>query len=159
MVVTSPKIQVEINTGVFIDKYLSWGAHIQHVNNRVAKNISIINKLRYYQELKTMMLYYTLIFPDLNYGILSRGNNYKTRLNKPHTKQNKCMRNTFFAHSREHSTPHYNLLQIFNFDNFVKFKTAVFTHKILKKRGIPAIFSDTIIPAVDIHSHKTQFAT
>ena len=38
MVVTSPKIQVEINTGVFIDKHLSWGAHIQHVNNRVAKN-------------------------------------------------------------------------------------------------------------------------
>ena len=70
MVVTSPKIQVEINTGVFIDKHLSWGAHIQHVNNRVAKNIGI-NKLRYYQELKTMMLYYTLIFPDLNYGILS----------------------------------------------------------------------------------------
>lgn len=69
------------------------------------------------------------------------------------------MCNTFFAHSREHSTPHYNLLQIFNFDNFVKFKTAVFTHKILKKRGIPAIFSDTITPAVDIHSHKTQFAT
>ena len=25
MVVTSPKIQVEINTGVFIDKHLSWG--------------------------------------------------------------------------------------------------------------------------------------
>ena len=49
--------------------------------------------------------------------------------------------------------------KILNFDNFVKFKIAVFTHKILKKKGIPAIFSDTIIPAVDIHSHKTQFAT
>ena len=72
MVITSPKIQVEINTGVFIDKHLSWDAHIQHVNNRVAKNIGIINKLRYYQELKTMrQLYYTLIFPDLEYGILS----------------------------------------------------------------------------------------
>lgn len=71
-IVTSPKIQVDINIGVFIDKHLSWGAHIKHVNNRVAKNIGIINKLRYYQELKTMrQLYYTLIFPDLEYGILS----------------------------------------------------------------------------------------
>ena len=84
-------------------------------------------------------LYYTLIFPYLNYGILSWGNNYKTRLNKLRTKQNKSMRNIFFAHSGEHSTPYYNLLEILNFDNVVNFKTAVFTHKILKKKDIPAI--------------------
>ena len=49
MVVTSPKIQVDINIqyigceyhikylGVFINKLLSWGAHVQHVNERVSK--------------------------------------------------------------------------------------------------------------------------
>lgn len=48
MVVKSPNIRVNINiqyigrdhskySGVFIYKHLSWGAHIQHVNNRVAK--------------------------------------------------------------------------------------------------------------------------
>ena len=59
------------------------------------------------------------------------------------------MRNIIFAHSGEHSTPYYNLLEILNFDNVVNFKTAVFTHKILKKKDIPAIFSDFIISAVD----------
>ena len=67
------------------------------------------------------------------------------------------MRNIFFAHSS--STPYYNLLEILNFDDIVKFKTAVFTHKILKKKDIPAIFSDFIIPEVDIPSHKTRYAT
>ena len=39
-------------------------------------------------------------------------------------------------------------------------KNIVFTHKILnKKKDIPAIFSDFIIPTVDIHSHKTRYAT
>ena len=39
-------------------------------------------------------------------------------------------------------------------------KNIVFTHKILnKKKDIPAIFSDFIIPTVDIHSHKTWYAT
>ena len=52
-----------------------------------------------------------------------------------------------------------NLLEILNFDNVVKVKTAVFTHKILKKEDMPAIFSDFIIPAVDTHSHKTRYAT
>ena len=69
------------------------------------------------------------------------------------------MCNIFFADSREHSTPYYNLLEILNFDNIVKFKTAVFTRKILKKKEIPAIFSDFIISAVDIHSHKTRYTT
>ena len=54
---------------------------------------------------------------------------------------------------------YYNLLEILNFDNIVKFKTAVFIHKIFKKKEIPAIFSDFIIPAVDIHSHKTRYTT
>ena len=152
MVVTSPKKRFDITIqyierkdhikylGVFIDNHIEWGAHIQHVNNRVAKNIGIINKLRHYLDLTTMrQLYYTLIFPYLNYGILSWGNNYKTRLNKLRTKQNKSMHNIIFAHSGEHSTPYYNLLEILNFDNVVNFKTAVFTHKILKKKDIPAI--------------------
>ena len=69
------------------------------------------------------------------------------------------MCNIFFADSREHSTPYLYLLEILNFGNIVKFKTAVFTHKILKKKEIPAIFSDFIIPAVDIHSHKTRYTT
>ena len=74
MVVKSPKIRVNINiqyigrdhskySGVFIYKHLSWDAHIQHVNNRVAKNIGKIHKLRYYLDLKTMReLYHTIIF-------------------------------------------------------------------------------------------------
>ena len=65
--------------GVFIDEHLRWGPQIQHISNRVAKNIGIINKLRYHLNLKVMkQLYHTLIFPYLNYGILSWGNTYKT---------------------------------------------------------------------------------
>ena len=40
------------------------------------------------------------------------------------------MCNIFFADSREHSTPYLYLLEILNFDNIVKFKTAVFTHHV-----------------------------
>lgn len=65
IVVKSPNIRVNINiqyigrdhskySGVIIYKHLSWGAHIQHVNNRVAKNIGKIHKLRYYLDLKIM---------------------------------------------------------------------------------------------------------
>ena len=45
---------------------------IKHVNNEIAENTGIINKLRYYLDLKTLeQLYYTLIYPYLSYGLMS----------------------------------------------------------------------------------------
>ena len=42
--------------------------------------------------------------------------------------------------------------KILDFDNILKFKTAVFPHKNLRKKGIPAIFSDFITPAVELYT-------
>ena len=75
--------------GIYIDKNLNWDYQIKHVNNKIAKNTRIINKLRYYLDLKTLkQLYYTLIYPYLNYGLMSWGNTYVTKLNKIQACQN-----------------------------------------------------------------------
>ena len=78
---------------------------------KLAKNVGIINKLRHYLDFHMLkQLYYTLIYPYLNYGLASWGAAYKTRLHKICTKQNRCIRSMFFANGREHVTPYYNLL-------------------------------------------------
>jgi hypothetical protein len=62
--------------GVFIDEHLNWHYEITHVNNKIAKNIGILYKLRSYLGLSTLkQLYYTLIYPYLNYDIMSWGDN------------------------------------------------------------------------------------
>ena len=43
--------------GIYIDKNLNWDYQIKHVNNKIAKNTGIINKLRYYLDLKTLKQY------------------------------------------------------------------------------------------------------
>ena len=62
MIIASPRKKVSINVtacdiqhrsdikylGAFIDDTLKWDTHIQHVNNRLAKNLGVLNKLRYY---------------------------------------------------------------------------------------------------------------
>ena len=74
--------------GIYLDEHLQWEPQIQHVNNKLAKNAGIINKLRHYLDFHILkQLYYTLIYPYyLNYGLASRGAAYKTRLNKICTK-------------------------------------------------------------------------
>ena len=49
--------------GIYIDEHLNWKTQITHANNKLAKNLGIINKLRHYLNLHTLkQLYYTLIY-------------------------------------------------------------------------------------------------
>ena len=143
---------------MYIDQHLHWGPQITHINNKLAKNIATITKLRHFVNLHTMkQLYYSFIYPYLTYAITSWGSACKTRLNRMRTKQNKSIRSIFFAHSRENATSYYNLLDILKFDNIFKLKVALFTHNIINDpTGIPTIFSETLPLASDCHSHYTR---
>ena len=144
--------------GVFIDRNLHWGPQIQHTNNKLTKNVRIINKLRYYVDVHTLkQLYYSFIYPYLTYGVTCWGSACKTRLQKIKTKQNRCVRSIFFAHSKDsamssfqsfgnpHTRKHLQILYIKFINN--------------DPTNIPAIFSGTLTLASEVHSYNTRFAT
>ena len=57
---------------MYIDQHLHWGPQIKHINNKLAKVISIITKLRHYVKMHTMkQLYYSFIYSYLTYRMLS----------------------------------------------------------------------------------------
>jgi len=61
--------------GVFLDASLNWKSQIRHVNNKLAKNIGVLYKLRHYLNLTTLkQIYYAFIYPYLTYGVMSWGN-------------------------------------------------------------------------------------
>ena len=78
-------------------------------------------------------LYYTLIYPFINYGLISWGNTYTSHLTKLRTALNKCIRTIFFARSREDASPYHSLLGILKLDNVFKLKIAHITYKILNE--------------------------
>lgn len=47
--------------GIYIDEQLNWETQIKHVSNKIAKNLGIILKLRYYTNLKTLNIPYYII--------------------------------------------------------------------------------------------------
>ena len=147
--------------GVYIDNTLSWSYHIKHINSRISKNTGIIYKLRHYLNLKMLkQIYYSLIYPYLNYAILSWGNTYKTRLMKISTKQNKVVRAIFFANSRESAKPFFQLLNLLSLENIFKFKCACLTYKIINKDPtIPEPLQDYITLSSSIHSYNTRYST
>ena len=145
--------------GAYIDNKLNWKYQIKHVQSKIAKNLGILKKLRYYTDLNILkQLYYTLIYPYLNYGLMSWGNTYTTVLNKLRSCQNACIKSIFFAHMRENATPYYNILNILKLDNMFKLKIGIFTYKIINDQSnIPVVFSQTIQLASACHSYNTRF--
>ena len=141
--------------GIYLDEHLQWEPQIQHVNNKLAKNVGIINKLRHYPDFYMLkQLYYTLIYPYLNYGLASWGAAYKTKLQRICTKQNRCIRSMFFANGREHVNPYYNLLGILRFENIYRLKVSLFTYKFKNdKSNTPAVLLNILTPASEILTH------
>ena len=118
-----------------------------HVSNKLAKNILELLVCWFKELLK--QLYYTLIYPYINYGLMSWGNAYTSKLKKVRSWQNKCIRNIFFAGKRENA----------KLDSVFKLKLAPFTYKVLNEKAKPPIiFSDTITLASSRHSYNTRFA-
>ena len=148
--------------GVYIDEHLNWEPQIQHVRNKQAKNIGIIYKIRKYVDLNVLkQLYYCLVYPylGLGLGIMSWGSACKTRLTRVLIKQNQCIWCMFFAHKIESAKIYHALLEILELNNICKLRIALFVHKIQNdKKGIPAIFSDALTPASEIHCHNTRYA-
>ena len=147
--------------GIYIDQNLSWHQQISHVYNKIVKNTGIISKLRYCIDLNMLkQVYYSLIFPYINYGLMSWGNTYATKLKKLKSCQNKCIRKIFFIGNHEDASAYYNLLGILKIDNVFKLKIAVFTFKIINMdEKVPTILSDIIVAASSRHSHYTRFVS
>jgi len=98
--------------GVFIDELLKWDAQLQRINNKLTKNVGILFKLRHYIYTPinaVKQLYYTLIFPYLNHGLMSWGTACQTKLRKIKVSQNNCLRCIFFANKRENPAPYFTI--------------------------------------------------
>ena len=71
--------------GVTFDSNLTWKNHVNELCLKLSKTVGIFSKLRYYVNVDILiMLYYSLIYPFLTYGIQVWGLTYPTYL-KPVT--------------------------------------------------------------------------
>ena len=67
--------------GVIIDNKLTWCPHIMYISKKIAKGIGIILKARKVFNNETLFsLYYTFVYPYLNYCIHVWGKAYDTHL-------------------------------------------------------------------------------
>ena len=98
--------------GIWLDEYLNWGAHIDHVCLKISRVNGTLNRLKHHcPQTVLMILYNTLILPHINYGILLWG----AKVNKDHKMhllQKKSVRLITSKHYMAHSEPIFKDLRI-----------------------------------------------
>ena len=123
----------EISTtflGVFIDEFLTWESHINHINSQISITIFMIKQVTNLlptDSLKT--LYYTIIHPYLTYGILAWGNNAThANLKKINVLQKRAIRIIHKVPCNGHIEPLLKKSKILKLGDQYKVEATLFMH-------------------------------
>ena len=92
--------------GIYIDENLTWKYHIDHVCNTISKSIGVIARSHFVLSTKTKLsLYYSLIYPYINYCNIIWSSTYVTSLNRIWLLQKRIVRVMTNSDYCAHSAP------------------------------------------------------
>ena len=102
--------------GITFDSNLTWKSHINELCLKLSKTVGILSKVRCYVSKHILvMLYYSLIYPFLTYGVHVWGLTFPTFLTQLFIIQKRAIRIISFPEPKSHSEPLFkslNLLQL-----------------------------------------------
>ena len=141
--------------GVTIDNKLSWHNHIGDVCNKISKNIGVLYKLKMFPTNIKKILYYSLIYPYINYCNIAWANStdyYITRLFKL---QKRAVRVVSKASYYAHTRPLFLNLKILNLSNVNIYNVSIFMY-LCSKNKIPLRISKQFNLNSSIHNYSTR---
>ena len=145
--------------GVFFDKHLNWQTHAQIVLDKMCSAKGILCKLRHYASTSLLKnVYFSLVYPCLQYSVMTRGNTTAKCLNKIQTQQNyliKIISNVPLIKTK--LSPFYEQLHLLNLNNIYQKEVLKFACK-FKMKNLPKCFENYFQSASQVHIYSTRFA-
>ena len=129
-----------------IDHKICWKPHIQHVQAKVSRSISVLSKAKYLLNSKALhIVYCSLILPYLNYCVEVWGNTYKSSLLPLCTLQKRAIRMVHKAGFQDHTNQLFINSCLLKLPDLVEFQTAQLMYKARNKQlpdNIQKLFTD-----------------
>ena len=145
--------------GILFDSTLSWKPHVTERSKKLAKTSGILFKIRHYVSHETLrLLYYSLFYSFISYGISVWGLTHPTVLDPLYKLQEKVVRAITFNNKYTHTTPLFYNLLLLKIHEIHSLKILCFVYDC--KQGSPLQpFNDYYIPVHSIHYHNTRQAS
>ena len=130
--------------------------HILYVKGKIARGLGIIKKARKKLNPDTLLtLYYSFIYPHINYCLEVWGNSCNEKIDCILKIQKRCVRLLSGAEYRAHSDPLFKEKEILSIHKLYIMKALCFTHKFLHYK-LPSVFSTFFIYNSEIHDYSTR---
>ena len=141
---------------VIIDNNLNWKPHITYISKKVAKGIGIILKARKVFNNETLStLYFTLVYPYLNYCIHVWGRAYNTHLKDLFVLQNKVIRIINGVPPRTSTEYLYIQHSVLTVKRLYYYNIGLFMYK-YSNSMLPEMFNIYFNKIEDTHSYNTR---
>ena len=116
---------------IIIEENLNWTTDINHLGNIIARNVGILQKLRYFIPAYVLkILYHSLILSHLQYCTLLCATSYYSHLHKLRLLQKKVIRIISNTDYRAHSSKLFLTLKLLKLDYIMRFQLGTFMLKI-----------------------------
>ena len=141
-----------------MDSTLSWRPHITELSKKLARTTGIFFNIRHYVSLETLkLLYSSLFYSFVSYGITVWGLTHQTILDRLCKLQNKVIRAIKFKHNYTHATSLFYDLKFLKLHDIHTLNLLCFVYNCRHQNSIHP-FSDFFVPVSASHNHDTRQA-
>ena len=138
-----------------IDDTLTWKNHVQNLCSKISKGSWAIANIKHFVDSKTLLIiYYSLIYPHLQYCISSWGGAPKATLDPIIKLQKHIIRYITFIKYNTHTQPLFQKLSLLNVNNIYKLKISKYMHKIHLNRNSTLLNNYQLISQA--HNYETR---
>ena len=142
--------------GVIVDSKLSWTNHINYISKKISKGIGILNKARKYLPRSCLTtLYYSFVYPYLNYCLEVWGKSTENVMSKIFKLQKRAVRVISNEVWRAHSEPLFDKLKILPIKKIYIYKIGTLMYK-YHKGLLPTIFNNVFKHTAQVHNYNTR---
>ena len=143
--------------GVTFDNKLTWLPHILNVRSKISKGCWALSSMKKYADRKTLrLIYFSLIYPHLHYGILCWGSAYQTHLQKLLIKQKWAVKIITNSNRLSPSSPLFYDLKILKLNEIFSYKVGMEVRRLINNNSLNN-FDLSYVHS--IHSHSTRSST
>ena len=140
--------------GVLIDSTLSWKPHVTELSKKLSRNCAIFFKIRHYVNPETLrLLYYSLFYSFLSYGVSVWGLTHPTILDPIVKLQKQVVRAITFQGKHAHSSPLFFQLKTLKLFDIHSLHLLCFVYDCIKGQSL-ACFGETFTPLQSISHVK-----
>ena len=143
--------------GIILDERLSWKEHVRYISTKLAKSIGILGKAKNYicKKLLRLSLYYSFIYPHLNYVVSVWGNCAQIHLKSVVKMQKKAVCFIDSAPPYTSTEPLFNKYLLLSLEKIYIYNIGTFMYK-FRNSLLPRCFDEMFKVNKSIYMYNTR---